>query len=59
MHTAVGNDMNEQMIVNSNSIDNVYLAITIYRLILVIKSSAILQLPNFNHNILNSFIMIR
>ena len=48
MHTAVGNDMNEQMMVNSNSIDNFYLVITIIR-----------QLPNFNHNILNSFIMIR
>ena len=46
MHTAVGNDINEQMIVNR--IDD-----------LVIKSSAIWQLPNFNHNILNSFIMIR
>ena len=46
MHTAVGNDMNEQMMVNSNSIDNFYLVI-------------IRQLPNFNHNILNSFIMIR
>ena len=30
MHTAVGNDMNKQMIVNN--IDNFYLAITINRL---------------------------
>ena len=45
MHTAVGNDINEQMIVNR--IDD------------LIKSSATWQLPNFNHNILNSFIMIR
>ena len=45
MHTAVGNDMNEQMILNG--IDNFYLAITIdngstiCRLILLIKLSTI------------------
>ena len=47
MHTAGGNDRNEQMIVNI--IDNFYLAITI--------SNG--KSPKFNHNILNSFIMIR
>ena len=57
MHTAVGNDMNEQMIVNS--IDDFYLAITIDNGSTIMMSiSAIWQLPNFNHNILNSFIMI-
>ena len=53
MHTAGGNDRNEQMIVNS--IDDFYLAITINNG----KSSAICKSPKFNHNILNSFIMIR
>ena len=48
MHTAVGNDMNEQMIVNS--IDDFYLAITIDN-----GSTIMMSI----YNIFNSFIIIR
>ena len=54
MHTVVGNDMNEEMIVNG--IDNFYLAITINNGSTIMMS---IQLPNFNYNIFNPFIIIR